>query len=100
MEKRILTPQEFEVFAAHRQPEVFLSKRFSVKEAAAKALGTGIGRGVSWQHMEVGHSEWGAPILAFSQGALERFQSLGGQSIHVSISDEIHYAVATVIIER
>jgi len=42
---RILTPAEREEYRASQQPHRLLAKRFAAKEAIAKALGTGIGRG-------------------------------------------------------
>ena len=97
--ERILTPAEREELARSKEPARLLAKRFAVKEAAAKALGTGIGRGVSFQHIELQHNEWGAPQLVLSDGALARFTSLGGQGMHISLSDEQHYATATVVLE-
>ncbi|GAA5192369.1 holo-ACP synthase [Ferrimonas gelatinilytica] len=97
--QRILTPSELEQWRTHKAPSRLLAKRFAVKEAAAKALGTGIGRGVSFQHIELRHNEAGAPLLHLSGGAAERLAVLGGRHCHVSLSDERDYAVATVILE-
>ncbi|WP_394200089.1 holo-ACP synthase [Shewanella waksmanii] len=95
---RILTPSEQVIFNQSTQPARYLAKRFAAKEAAAKALGTGIGRGVSFQHIEVSNNENGAPQLTLSAGAAERMQQLGAQHVHISIADEAHYATATVVI--
>lgn len=97
--ERILTDSEREIYAAHSQPHRYLAKRFAVKEAAVKALGTGIGRGISWQQINVSNDEHGAPFLTFSGEFLARCQAKGIVRSHVSISDEQHYAVATVILE-
>jgi len=97
--KRILDENEFAIYRDSKQSLNYLAKRFAIKEAAAKALGTGIGRGVSWQHMHTSHSEYGAPCLAFTGGAHERFVTLGATHCHLSVSDEQHYAVAHVILE-
>lgn len=97
--KRVLTETEFARFVASSQPGRYLAKRFAAKEAAAKALGTGIGRGVSFQHIEISNNANGAPIVAFSGGASERLAQLGGVRAHLSIADEKHYATATVILE-
>lgn len=97
--ERILTPEELEIFRAHRQPEIFLAKRFAAKEAAVKALGIGIGRGVSWQHLAVLHDEWGKPSLALSGGAAERANTIGCARLHLSYSDEREYVVAFVVAE-
>lgn len=95
--KRVLTEAEQQTFAEHRFPARYLAKRFAVKEAASKALGTGIGRGVSFQHFEVSNNEFGAPQLQLFEPALARLPA--NSKLWVSLSDEKHYAVATVIIE-
>ena len=64
--KRVLTPAEWQQFCEHASPVRFLAKRFAAKEAAVKALGTGIGNGISWQHIEVRNNNLGAPELHFS----------------------------------
>ncbi|MFT4731440.1 MAG: holo-[acyl-carrier protein] synthase [Gammaproteobacteria bacterium] len=77
----------------------FLAKRFAAKEAAVKAIGNGIGNGVSWQQIEIDHHTTGQPFLKVN-GHLELlFQQKGVQHTHLSISDEKHYATATVILE-
>lgn len=96
--ERVLTVTELQHFNAHKQPARFLAKRFAAKEAAAKALGTGIGRGVSFQHIRVSNNTAGAPELTLSEGALMQLQALGATSALLSIADERHYAVATVIL--
>ncbi len=96
--QRILTPEEMQLFLATNRKTSFLAKRFCIKEAAAKALGTGIGRGVSWQHMQVGHNDLGAPELTLSAGALDALQQKGGVNTLVTVADERHYATATVIL--
>lgn len=95
---RVLTPVELQQFGVHKQPARFLAKRFAAKEAAAKALGTGIGRGVSFQHLRISNNESGAPQLSLSDGAAAQLQLLGATTALLSIADERHYAVATVIL--
>ncbi|MCL1036917.1 holo-ACP synthase [Shewanella corallii] len=97
--RRVLTEEELLTFNESRQPARFLAKRFAAKEAAAKALGTGIGRGISFQHIHISNNELGAPKLAFTDGAAERLELMGGYLGHISIADEQHYAMATVILE-
>ncbi|ARD21564.1 MULTISPECIES: holo-ACP synthase [Shewanella] len=97
--KRVLTPVELQVYIASSAPHRFLAKRFAAKEAAAKALGTGIGRGVSFQHIHISNNDSGAPQVSFTDGALARMHELGATSGHLTIADEQHYAVATVVIE-
>lgn len=97
--KRILTESEFSVFEQHAHPARFLAKRFAAKEAAVKAIGIGIGNGISWQHVEVRNLESGQPVLHFSGYFAELCEQRGIQHSFISISDEQNYAVATVILE-
>ncbi len=103
--ERVLTPSEMEQFQslkAEQQPR-FLAKRFAAKEAISKALGTGIGRGVSFQHIQIDHDDFGKPVPILVDGAYQRFVSLAGGAktlnAQLSISDEIHYAQAFAILE-
>ncbi|MCH1928710.1 holo-ACP synthase [Shewanella sp. A25] len=97
--KRVLTQAEFAIYLNHSQPSRFLAKRFAAKEAAAKALGTGIGRGVSFQHIHICNNSDGAPTIQFTDGARSRLELLKGAVGHISIADEKSYAIATVILE-
>lgn len=97
--RRVLTPAEWDIYAAHNQPARYLAKRFAAKEAAVKALGTGIGRGISWQQIIVSNNEAGAPAIAFNGEFAQRCELRGIVNAHLSLSDEQHYAVATVILE-
>jgi holo-[acyl-carrier protein] synthase len=97
--ERVLTSTEMVTFRAHKFPERFLAKRFAAKEAAVKALGTGIGNGVSFQNVEVVNLSSGQPTLVFSGVFAELCDKLDISRSFVSISDEQHYAMATVILE-
>ncbi|MBP2845308.1 holo-ACP synthase [Dickeya oryzae] len=97
--RRVLSPQEWIQYQSHSQPVRFLAKRFAVKEAAAKALGTGIRDGLAFAQFEVVNDALGKPCLRFLACAAELAQALGVQHVHVSLADERHYACATVIIE-
>lgn len=96
--QRILTELEMAQFDVASQPAAFLAKRFAAKEAAAKALGTGIGRGISWQQMRIEHDEMGAPLLILSGAAAQRQADLGSQKTHISIADELDQALAFVVL--
>lgn len=97
---RILAAEELALWQQHQQPARFLAKRFAAKEAAAKALGTGIGRGVSFTDICIENDKWGKPLLRLSGGAAQRARDLGVKHQHLTITDERHYAAACVILER
>ncbi|MFC3094594.1 holo-ACP synthase [Alteromonas sediminis] len=98
--QRILTESELVTYSASSQPVRFLAKRFAAKEATVKALGTGIGNGVSWQHIEISNNALGAPELQLTEGALRQAEAMHASQFAISIADEQHYAVATVILSR
>lgn len=97
--KRILTENEFKQFQQQSQPVRFLAKRFAVKEATAKAFGTGIRNGLAFNQFEVSNDQLGKPLLTLNGEAEKLAQRMGVTHIHVSITDECHYAAATVILE-
>jgi holo-[acyl-carrier protein] synthase len=79
------------------------AKRFAAKEACAKALGTGMRKGVFWRDMGVVNLRSGAPTLALTGGAAERLAALtpdGHEArIHLTMTDEDPLAQAFVVIE-
>jgi len=91
---RILTEPERLEYRESGQPNRLLAKRFAAKEAVAKALGTGIGRGVSWQDIQINHDEHGAPLVRLSGGAEQVAQRRGASGVLLSLSDEVEYVVA------
>ena len=86
--------------AGPRPAAAFLARRFAAKEAAAKALGCGIGADASFRALVVGHSAAGAPTLELAGAAARRADALGIRHTHLSISDERDYALAMVVMER
>nr|WP_314985630.1 holo-ACP synthase [uncultured Pantoea sp.] len=97
--RRVLSEAEWQQYQTHKQPVRFLSKRFAVKEAAAKAFGTGIRGGLAFNQFEVYNDALGKPELRFFQHAADVAEKLGVKHVHVTLADERHYACATVIIE-
>lgn len=79
------------------------AKRFSAKEACAKALGTGLSQGVFWRDMGVVNLPSGKPTMQLTGGAARRLATLVPDGhephIHVTLTDEGGLAQAIVIIE-
>jgi holo-[acyl-carrier protein] synthase len=71
--------------------------RFAAKEAVSKALGTGFTQGISLKDIETVNSECGKPQVILYNTAKERFQSMGGVSMDVSVSHSRDYAVAFAV---
>lgn len=97
--RRVLTDSELSVYQNHAYPARYLAKRFAAKEAAAKALGTGIASGIRFHDFEVINDELGRPHMSVLGEAAVRMGFLGGQNVHISLSDELAFAQAFVIIE-
>jgi holo-[acyl-carrier protein] synthase len=79
------------------------AKRFAAKEACAKALGTGMRRGVFWRDMGVVNMRSGQPTMQLTNGALARLEEMTPPGmravIHLTLTDDHPYAQAFVIIE-
>lgn len=89
--KRILTDKEQMIFDQIHLPKKkleYISGRFAVKEAVAKAFGTGIGN-ISFQDIEVLNNPEGKPVCM-----------VNGEEIHVSISHSETYVIAFAIREE
>lgn len=98
--RRILTDAEFQEFLGATRRAHFLAKRFAAKEAAAKALGTGFRDGLCLSHIGVGHDLNGRPNLVFTGHAAHLIEHMGIGDAHVSISDEVEFAIAFVTLLR
>ena len=99
MEARLYTDAELEYCHRHKDPLPHLAARFAAKEAAFKAIGTGLSGGVGWKQAEVIQPGGHQPRLEFHGVALERFQALGGTSTHLSLTHDGGLAIACVVIE-
>ncbi len=97
--RRILTEREFDRYLQRQRSATFLASRFAAKEAASKALGTGIARGVRFHDIEISNNEAGKPELSFHGTAAEMLRQRGIRQSLLSLSDEKHYAVAMVVLE-
>ena len=67
------------------------AKRYAAKEACAKALGTGLARGVFWKDIEVVNNQYGKPFIKLHGNAKDIFRNMDKASdtkIEVSLSDE------------
>lgn len=97
--RRLLAPAERQAYRASPAPAALLARRFAAKEAAAKALGTGIGAHAAFTDIELVHDPAGAPQLRLHGAAARHAETLGVRHTHVSLSDEHDYALAFVVLE-
>jgi holo-[acyl-carrier protein] synthase len=99
---RIYSERERALAAGRADEALFLAGRFAVKEACAKALGTGITDRVRWRNIEVLVGRHGVPVLQIGEGAQRRAARLaGGREItaHVSLTHDGPFAMAFVVLE-
>lgn len=81
----------------------FLAKRFSAKEAFAKASGIGLGRLINFNDIEISNDQLGKPqikILNNKTESLKKIYCCNDFVIHLSLSDEKNIACANVILEK
>lgn len=102
--ERVLGTEELQKYHA-RKAKVearglrFLATRFAAKEAFSKAIGLGIHMPMTWRAAQILNAPSGKPIVVTS-GKLAEFMQQNGLSAQVSITDEVDYAVAFVIVEK
>ena len=99
MERRLFTAGELEYCRRHKDPLPHLAARFAAKEAASKAIGTGMSQGIGFKHFEVHQPGGHQPKLEFHGPALERFQALACNASHLSLTHDGGLAIACVVIE-
>lgn len=90
---RIYTPAELEQCGKRTES---LAGRFAAKEAAAKALGCGIGD-VGWREIEILGDEQNAPVLTLHGAAKKMADELGLLNWSVSISHSMSHVIAFVV---
>jgi len=96
---RILTSDELVEFIRRKRPSAYLATRFAAKEAVAKAFGTGIGKEVGFQSLQIDNDRQGKPVLQFLGKTAELVKKRNINNSMISLSDEKHYVVAMVVLE-
>ena len=94
--QRLLTSNERTQLQKEPSPN-WLAKRWAAKEAVAKALGTGIGSSLSFQDIQITKTEANQPIVTLLGEAATRWPDV---RLHISISDDGDYAMASVAAEQ
>jgi holo-[acyl-carrier protein] synthase len=101
--ERVLGEQEMEKYR-RRKAKVeargirFLATRFAAKEAFSKAIGLGMHMPMTWRAMQTLNESSGRPVAVLDD-ALQEWMDQRGLRAHVSITDEIEYALAFVVVE-
>lgn len=100
---KILSSEELLIFHKkinYQNKISYLSKRFTAKEALAKACGTGIRSPIIMPNLSVLNDNLGKPFWQFNTGVNNWLNQRKISQCHLSLSDENHYASAYVILER
>jgi holo-[acyl-carrier protein] synthase len=97
--RRIYTDPEIAYCGSKRSSAESFAARFAAKEAGAKALGTGISRGVTWIEFQVARQPGGRPILELRGRAALLARELGVKTISLSLTHTGNLAMAMVMME-
>ena len=95
---RVFTEDERAYCESQKRPAIHYAARFAAKEAVAKAMGTGIGKDLSWLDMEIRRRDSGEPEV-FLTGDGEKFaQKHNLTQIKISLTHAEHYAAANAVV--
>ena len=97
--RRVYTDHEIAYCRGRRGSAESFAARFAAKEAGAKALGTGISRGVTWNEFQVARNPGGRPVLELRGRAALLAKELGVHAIALSLTHTGSLAMATVVME-
>ena len=97
--RRVYTDLEIAYCSSRRASAESFAARFAAKEAGAKALGTGISRGVTWNEFQVSRNPGGRPLLELRGRAALLATELGVRAISLSLTHTGSLAMATVVME-
>ena len=97
----IFSKNEISYCEKNKNPGPFYAKRFAAKEALSKALGTGIRKNIKFKNIEIRNDSYGKPSIKL-KGAVDDYLKKKIKrkkyNIYLSLSDDIPWAQATVII--
>ncbi|MEL7431047.1 MAG: holo-ACP synthase [Chlamydiota bacterium] len=95
--KRIFTEKERAYcYLLKSRPTLRFASRYAGKEAVAKALGSGIGKHLSWQDIEILPEKQNKPRVTLSEKAYHFFNK---PNIIISLSHEKEFAVAYALVQ-
>lgn len=95
---RVYTLAELDVCLGRASPDQGLAARYAAKEAAMKALGTGLAKGIGWRDVEVANRD-GRPVLLLHGRAARIAEEMGVKNCALSLTHEKEYAMAFVVME-
>jgi holo-[acyl-carrier protein] synthase len=96
---RVFTETEIAYCRRKRDAAPSFAARFAAKEAAMKALGTGVAMGIVWTAIEVVRGD-GPPQLNFHGAAATRLAHLGATRSLLTLTHSEELAIAHVLLLR
>jgi len=100
---RICSSKEYRVLRKKKNKLLFLSKRFSAKEALVKSLGSGFRDNLCFTDISILNDKKGKPYFLFNQklkDLLKKKYNLNKFKAHLSLSDEKKYSISYVILQK
>jgi holo-[acyl-carrier protein] synthase len=96
--RRVFTESEIAYCRRRRDPAPHFAARFAAKEAALKALGTGLTLGIAWRELEVRREPGGPPRLVLSGRSREISLSRGSDRMLLALTHDGDYAMAQAML--
>lgn len=96
--RRFFSESEMALFKNKANPVQTIAAHFAMKEAVAKALGTGV-RGFDLKEVSIERDALGRPVLVPLGRLATVLETLGIAKVHLSCSHEAAYAVGHAIAE-
>ncbi len=100
---RILSLKELKIFKNKTNKILYLSKRFSAKEAFVKSVGIGFRDNLCFTDISVLNDKKGKPYFLFNKeikNLLKKKYKLNSFKAHLSLSDEKKHSVSYVILQK
>ena len=100
---RICSSKEINILKKKSNKILYLSKRFSAKEAFVKALGSGFRNKLCFNDISILNDKKGKPYFLFNQKIkkiLRNKHSLIKFKAHLSLSDEKKHSISYVILQK
>ena len=100
---RIFSQKELNIYKNKRNKMLYLSKRFSAKEAFVKSLGTGFRHNLCFKDISILNNKKGKPYFLFNKrlkDILKKKYKLNSFKAHLSLSDEKKHSISYVILQK
>jgi holo-[acyl-carrier protein] synthase len=98
--EKILTDKEIKELKNSKLISSKIAGKFSAKEAASKALGTGFADGVKHKDIEILNLESGKPIINLYGKAKQKLNNIQSSSISISNEDGFVITIVTFLVKN